>query len=107
MMNNYEIYIAIAIMSFVNLFTRVFPFLFFTKKNLPKSLEFIEKFFPSIIMTILIIYTVKDVNFNVAPYGFKEIGAIVFTAILHISLKNYLISIFCGTIFYMILIQYV
>jgi len=106
-MNNHEIYVAIAIMSFVNLFTRIFPFLFFTKRDLPKSLEFIEKFFPPIIMTILIIYTVKDVDFAIFPYGLKEIGAIFFTAILHITLKNYLVSIFFGTIFYMILIQYV
>ncbi|PLY08072.1 MAG: branched-chain amino acid ABC transporter [Arcobacter sp.] len=105
-MSNYEIYIAIAIMTLVNLFTRVFPFLFFRKNDLPKSLEFIEKFFPPIIMTILIIYTVKDVDFGIFPYGLKEMGAILFTGILHISLKNYLVSIFLGTIFYMALVQY-
>ena len=105
-MSNYEIYIAIAIMSLINLFTRIFPFLFFTKRELPKSLEFIEKFFPPIIMTILIIYTIKDVDFVLFPYGLKEIGAILFTGILHISLKNYLVSIFLGTIFYMLLVQY-
>jgi len=105
-MTNYEIYIAIAIMTIVNIITRVFPFLFFRKNELPSYISFIEKFFPAIIMTILIVYSVKDVEFSLFPYGLKELGAIVFTAILHISFKNYLVSIFAGTIFYMFLVQY-
>ncbi len=105
-MSNYEIYIAIAIMTFVNYFTRVFPFLFFRKNDLPPYIIFVEKFFPAVIMTILIVYSVKDIDFSLAPYGLKEIGGIVFTAVLHLTLKNYLISIFSGTIFYMALVQY-
>ncbi len=106
-MNSYEIYIAIAVMAVVNFFTRVFPFLFFRKIDLPPYIIFIEKYFPSVIMTILIVYTLKDINFDMLPYGIKEISGILFTAILHLRLKNYLISIFAGTIFYMGLVQYV
>ena len=105
-MSGIEIYIAIAIMAVVNLFTRVFPFLFFRKNELPSYVVFIEKFFPAVIMTILIVYSVKDIDFSLAPYGIKEIGGILFTAILHIVFKNYLVSIFSGTIFYMALVQY-
>ena len=105
-MNSYEIYIAIAVMAVVNFFTRVFPFLFFRKSDLPPYIIFIEKYFPSVIMTILIVYTLKDINFDMLPYGIKEISGILFTAILHLRLKNYLISIFAGTIFYMGLVQY-
>lgn len=105
-MNSYEIYIAIAVMAVVNFFTRVFPFLFFRKIDLPPYIIFIEKYFPSVIMTILIVYTLKDINFDMVPYGIKEISGILFTAILHLTLKNYLISIFAGTIFYMGLVQY-
>lgn len=105
-MSSYEIYLAIAIMVVVNYFTRVFPFLFFRKNDLPPYVVFIEKYFPSVIMTILIFYSIKDVSFTVVPYGVKEVGSIFFTAILHFSLKNYLISIFGGTIFYMALVQY-
>ena len=105
-MSNYEIYIAIAIMTVVNYFTRVFPFLFFRKNDLPSYILFIEKYFPSVIMTILIFYTLKDINFSLVPYGIKEIGGIVFTALLHLIFKNYLVSIFIGTLFYMGLVQY-
>lgn len=104
-MTNNEIYIAIAIMAGVNFITRVFPFLFFGKKELPQSLLFVEKFFPAVIMSILIVYSIKDIDFNLQPYGAKEILGIFFTASLHFLLKNYLISIFGGTIFYMFLVQ--
>ena len=67
-MSNYEIYIAIAIMTVVNYFTRVFPFLFFRKNDLPSYILFIEKYFPSVIMTILIFYTLKEINFSLVPY---------------------------------------
>lgn len=105
-MSNYEIYIAIAIMTVVNYFTRVFPFLFFRKNDLPSYILFIEKYFPSVIMTILIFYTLKEINFSLVPYGMKELGGIVFTALLHLIFKNYLVSIFIGTLFYMGLVQY-
>jgi branched-subunit amino acid transport protein AzlD len=105
-MSNFEIYIAIVIMTVVNYFTRVLPFLFFKKNDLPPYVVFIERFFPAVIMTILIVYSVKDIDFALAPHGLKELGAILFTAILHLTLKNYLISIFAGTIFYMGLVQY-
>ena len=67
-MSNYEIYIAIAIMTVINYFTRVFPFLFFRKNDLPSYILFIEKYFPSVIMTILIFYTLKEINFSLVPY---------------------------------------
>lgn len=105
-MNNNEIYLAIIIMSFVNFFTRVFPFIFFRKKEPPSAIVYIEKYFPAVIMTILILYSLKDVNFNITPYGIKEVGSVFFTASLHLFLKNYLISIFGGTIFYMFWVQY-
>ncbi len=105
-MSNYEIYIAIAIMTVINYFTRVFPFLFYRKNDLPSYILFIEKYFPSVIMTILIFYTLKEINFSLVPYGMKELGSIVFTALLHLIFKNYLVSIFIGTLFYMGLVQY-
>ena len=104
-MNTNDIYLAIIIMSIVNLFTRAFPFIFFLKKEPPTAIKYIEKYFPPIIMTILILYTIKDINFTIAPYGYKEISAILSTVILHILFKNYLISIFAGTIIYMLLKQ--
>ncbi len=106
-MSTNELFLAIAIMAIANFITRVFPFLFFAKKEPPKIIAFIANSFPPIIMTILIFYTLGKIDFTVAPYGTKELISIVVTALLHIKFNNYLISIFMGTIFYMILVQLV
>jgi len=70
-MTSNEIYLAIIAMSLANLLTRVFPFLFFVKKDPPSYIVFIEKNFPPIIMTILIFYTLGKIDFSIAPYGLK------------------------------------
>ncbi|NPA73997.1 MAG: branched-chain amino acid ABC transporter [Epsilonproteobacteria bacterium] len=106
MQDSVYIYEAIAVMAVANFLTRVFPFIFFIKHEPPKFVIFVEKSFPPIIMTILIFYTLSGIDFTNAPYGLREIIAIVFTALLHLKFDNYLVSIFSGTIFYMALVQY-
>ncbi len=98
---------AIVLMSVANYLTRAFPFLFFIKHSPPKFVLFIEENFPPIIMTILIIYSLSGVDFEVPPYGAKEISAVIITALLHFRFGNYLVSIFIGTLFYMFLVQVV
>ena len=105
-MSNNELYLAIGVMALANFITRVFPFLFFAKHEPPAWVVFIENNFPPIIMTILIFYTLTSVDFINAPYGSKEILAIVLTAFLHIRFNNYLVSIFVGTLFYMGMVQF-
>lgn len=53
----------------------------------------------------MIVFTLKDIDFSIAPYGLKEIAGVFATAVLHLVFKNYLISIFLGTVFYMSLVQ--
>lgn len=104
-MKSEYLYLAIAVMAIANYITRVFPFLFFIKHKPPKTILYIEKNFPPIIMTILIFYTLGSIDFTKAPYGIKEVVAIALTIFLHYRFNNYLVSIFGGTIFYMILVQ--
>ncbi len=103
-MSTADIYISIAVMVLANLLTRIFPF-FFAKRELPKSIIFVEKNFPPIIMTILIFYTLGKVNLHTAPYGTRELTAVITTAWLHWKFGNYLVSIFAGTVVYMILVH--
>jgi len=104
-MSENELLLAILVMSIANLITRVFPFLFFSSKEPPKIIIFIEKNFPPIIMTILIFYTLGKIDFTIAPHGSKELISIVITILLHIKFNNYLVSIFLGTLSYMSLVQ--
>jgi len=106
-MSNLEILMAIAVMSLANFATRLFPFLFFVHREPPALIIFVEKAFPPIIMTILIFYSLKNIDLNTTPYGFSELSAVLVTILMHLLLRNYLVSIITGTLFYMLMVQYV
>ena len=88
-----------------NWLTRAAPFLFFSRRRPPRVVLFVERNFPPIILTILILYTLGSVKFDVFPHGMKELAAIGVTMLLHVWRGNYLLSIFGGTLFYMFLVQ--
>lgn len=87
-------------------FERAFPFLLFSRKNPPRIISFIEKYIPPLVMACLLVYCLKDLNFTTGPKDFAPslIGVAV-TVGLHLWRKNSLISIFGGTIVYMVLIR--
>ncbi len=105
-MQGIELYLAILVMAIANYFTRVFPFLFFHSKEPPAIIIYIEKFFPPIIMTILIFYSLNQVDNSSISTLFYQILAVIGTLFLHLRFNNYLISIIAGTFLYMILVQY-
>lgn len=95
-------------------FERAFPFILFSKKNPPQIIHFIEKYIPPMVMAALLLYSLKDINFvknsnfvNSVDYkGFVPyLVGVIFTVGLHIWKRNSLLSIFGGTIIYMILIR--
>ncbi|MBN2403899.1 MAG: AzlD domain-containing protein [Spirochaetes bacterium] len=103
-MTHAKIYIAIGIIGVITFFTRLFPFVFL-KKNPGPAIEFFEKNIPPMIMLILVVYCLKEINWVVVPFGIPEILCIILTSILHIWKGNSILSIFSGTILYMLLIQ--
>ena len=96
---------AIAVMAVVNYLTRAAAFLFFPSGKTPDVIRFIEIYFPPVILTILIFYSLKDTDFQSTPYGLYELAGMGLTVGLHLIFKNYLVSIFGGTIGYMALVQ--
>ncbi len=85
--------------------TRLLPFIAFRKKNPPIIIRFIQKYISSLIMAVLVIYCFKDVHFLEFPFGLPYIIAAALTVILHLLLKNSLISIFGSTIAFIILLR--
>lgn len=92
---------AILVMAAVNYLTRALPFLFYRGGSLPAPVRFLGRYFPPVIMTILIFYSLKDTDFQSAPYGAAELSGVALTVALHLLLNNYLLSIFGATLFYM------
>ncbi|QNO14686.1 AzlD domain-containing protein [Alkalicella caledoniensis] len=100
--------IGIFIIALVTFGTRVVPFLLFRQdKAVPKFIEYIGTYLPPAVMAMLIIYSVRNVEFNRPHFGAPEILAVFTVAIVHLWKNNYLFSIFTGTITYMILVQFI
>ena len=96
---------AIAVVALVTWGLRAFPFLLFGGRPLPKTVEYLGKVLPPAIMTVLVVYCLKDASFTAFPFGIPELSAGALVVILQIVKKNMYLSIIAGTVLYMILIR--
>lgn len=96
---------AISLAALMTYLTRIIPFLFFRKKEPSSFMKYLEWNMPVMIMVILVFYALKDVKWEVYPYGIAEIIGVFIAAIVHVKYKNALMSIILATVTYMILIQ--
>ena len=84
---------------------RLFPFAIFSKRKPGKLIHIFERYIPPIVMLGLLIYNLRDVRFSSLAQWIPQIAAITFTIVTYLWKKNSLLSIFGGTIIYMILIR--
>lgn len=96
---------AIIIASMATYITRIIPFLLFRTREPSSLIKYIELNMPLMIMVILVFYALKDVKWEVYPYGVAEIVGVIVAVALHVKFKNALLSIFIATLVYMFLIQ--
>ena len=98
----------VTVATLVTMLTRFLPFLIFRgDKKLPESIVYLGKVLPYAIMGMLVVYCLKDVKFLQAPFGIPELLGCAAVALLHIWKRNSLLSIGVGTVFYMVLVQFV
>ncbi len=97
--------IAVVLMALIIFAARAFPFVLFSRRKPPGILLFIEKYIPPMIMAVLVIYCLKTVSFTDPPWGVPELAALLFVTAVHLWRKNAMLSIFGGTILYMVLIR--
>lgn len=101
-------FIMILIIALVTAALRFIPFLIFNgNKPIPKFVEYLGRVLPYSIMAMLVVYCLKGISFRKAPFGLPEIISVVIVAMLHIWKRNTLLSIFGGTVCYMLLIQFI
>lgn len=87
--------------------TRFLPFLIFPEgKEPPEFIQSLGKVLPYAVIGLLVIYCLKDVPGS-GTYGIPEFLAIAFIVLLHRWKKSILLSIGGGTVFYMLLVQFV
>lgn len=87
--------------------TRFLPFLIFLEgKEPPEFIQYLGKVLHYAVIGLLVIYCLKDVPGS-GTYGIPEFLAIAFIVLLHRWKKSILLSIGGGTVFYMLLVQFV
>lgn len=99
---------AIAVMAAVTFLTRLLPFLLFDRGEAPPKLVlYLGKVLPPAIIAMLIVYCLKGMRFA-APGGWlPQVIAGLAVVGLHLWRRNNLLSIFGGTVLYMVLVQVV
>ena len=93
MLNLQQALIATLGCALVIFLTRLFPFALFSKRNPPKILQFVAKY----------LYCLRTIDFTAKPYALPEVVSIIFIVAAHLWKGNSMISIFGGTIIFMVL----
>lgn len=107
-MTDLKVWISIAVIALVTAGLRFLPFLIFTgDRKTPKLIEKLSKTLPYAIMAMLVVYCLKGVSFASISDFLPELIACLVVGLLHIWKRNTLLSILCGTVCYMLLVQLV
>ncbi len=96
--------LVMVVMTVATYATRLTPFLLFSRDQERALINFIAKNTPPMIMTILVIYMLKGVNY-LSFEGVYTFIAILATVVFHLYKRNALLSIIAGTAVYMIAVQ--
>lgn len=94
----------IFVVALVTVIIRAFPFLVFKNKSNP-LIEYLGEVLPYSIMAMLVVYCLKSVDLFNGNHGICEIIGVISVIVLHLYKRNTLLSIFGGTIIYMLCIQ--
>ena len=100
--------ITIAILVVGTMLTRFLPFLIFRESRpTPKYVQYLGKALPAASFGMLVVYCLKPVSFLAHPFGLPEFLGIAATVLVHLWKRQLLLSVSCGTIVYMLLVQLV
>ena len=93
-------------MAAVTFLTRFLPFLLFDRgESPPRIVLYLGRVLPPAIIAMLIIYCLRGVSFA-SPAGWvPQLVCVAVVVALHLWKHNNLLSIFGGTVLYMVLVQ--
>lgn len=117
---------SIAVMAIVTFMTRFLPFLLFDRgESPPKLVLYLGRVLPPAVIAMLIIYCLRSPAVSVSPELIENMSTLwasvvsffvgwapqlisgIVVVVLHVWKRNNLLSIFTGTILYMVLVQMV
>lgn len=103
-MNSTYIYSVIVTVALMTMLIRFLPFIVF-KNNVPKIVEYLGDVLPYSIMAMLVVYCLRNIDILGQSHGLPEIIASLFVVLIHKYKHNLLLSVVCGTVVYMFLIN--
>ena len=104
-MSDKYIIMIIAVMAIVTILLRFLPFILFDHgEELPKRITYLGKVLPQAVMSMLLIYCLRNINFIDKNHCFSELICVGVVVLLHSWKRNTLLSIGVSTILYMILV---
>ena len=96
----------IAVVALVTALIRFSPFIIFPAgKEAPKTINYLGTVLPYAIMGMLVIYCLRNTSFASAGQWAPAFISVALVVALHVWKRNTLISVLCGTICYMVLVQ--
>lgn len=105
-MNDLHTWLLVAVIALVTALIRFLPFTVWNgNRNTPKIIEKLGSVLPYAIMGMLVVYCMKEVDFASASGFLPELIACLTVGASYVWKRNTLISIVCGTVCYMILVQ--
>ena len=100
--------VTIAMVVLGTMLTRFVPFFVFPAgKPTPKYVQYLGNVLPPAVFGLLIIYCLQNVSIFTGSHAIPELLAITMVIALHTWKRQMLLSIAGGTIFYMILVQFI
>lgn len=96
----------IFVVALCTIFLRATPFLIFGgRKVVPEWVRYLGNYLPAAIMTTLVFYCLRNIDFLRGNRGMPELIAASLVIILHTWKKNILLTVSVSTICYMIMVQ--
>ena len=99
--------IIIAICAACTFLERALPFIIFRGREVPDIVRYLGRVLPMAIMATLVIYCIKSISFASMGGWVPMVIASAATVVLHLWKGNTMLSIFGGTVCYMVLVQMV
>lgn len=86
---------------------RLLPFVVFGRNKPPEAINYLGRVLPLAVITSLVFFCFRSTSFNHISGFAPQFIAGGLTAALHAKFGNTLLSIVCGTVCYMLLVQFV
>ncbi len=98
----------VAVIALVTAALRFLPFVLFSdRRKTPKLIEKLSGSLPFAIMGMLVVYCLKDIQFTSVSGWLPALIGCAVVGVLYVLKRNTLLSIICGTVCYMVLVQMV